>query len=358
MNEKYFLWNLKLNDELTTSLTGQIITIALGVAAICFVCSLAYNYFKNGFETFVSPDKGSGGFPDYLEIGRAIVIMLMIVMYLPISKTIVSSIETINSATAVPASFSKNYAELMKKYDESNTTDIDEMTVAAAKEEVATNGENKAQAQKILNDTEDNTNGKKSDDVGGVWDSAAKSLTAIETVLNPGNLVPLLLHSLCSVLFAIIKWIILGVCVVIVKVLVILGPLAFAFSILPVFKKQMEIWFSTLVTTAMVFTTINIIDAIVGSIFVFILDPTKSDTMAPGEVLALDIIILILYCSSFWLTSKIVGKGDAGRIISKMVGTAAAAAGLAMSGGASAGASNVKNAASTGANVIENGTQE
>ena len=75
------------------------------------------------------------------------------------------------------------------------------------------------------------------------------------------------------------------------------------------------------------------------------------------EILALDLIMLIMYCSVFWLTGKIVGKGDAGRVISKLVSTATMAAGLVLTGGAS-GASNIANASSAGKNVITDNKKE
>ena len=40
-----FLWGLQINDSLTTELTAQMTVIALGVAVICFICNIAYNYY-------------------------------------------------------------------------------------------------------------------------------------------------------------------------------------------------------------------------------------------------------------------------------------------------------------------------
>lgn len=41
-----FLWGLQINDSLTTELTAQMTVIALGVAVICFICNIAYNYLN------------------------------------------------------------------------------------------------------------------------------------------------------------------------------------------------------------------------------------------------------------------------------------------------------------------------
>ena len=69
------------------------------------------------------------------------------------------------------------------------------------------------------------------------------SVEKIAQLLNPANLVTLVLHAVAALLVGIIQIIILGLGVVIVKILVILGPFVFAASMLPVFQKQLSIWF-------------------------------------------------------------------------------------------------------------------
>ena len=61
------------------------------------------------------------------------------------------------------------------------------------------------------------------------------------------------------------------------------------------------------------------------------------------------------YCSCFWLSSKIVGHSDAGKIISKTVSIVTTAATIALMGGAAAGKlTNVGAAASAGESIIDN----
>eukprot|EP00975_Prorocentrum_lima_P054383 11406531-Prorocentrum_lima.AAC.1 len=61
----------------------------------------------------------------------------------------------------------------------------------------------------------------------------------------------------------------------------------------------------------------------------------------------MDLALIGSYCCCFWLASKIVGHGDAGRIISKTVSIVTAAATMAIAGSAIAGgATNVGAAAS------------
>lgn len=94
------------------------------------------------------------------------------------------------------------------------------------------------------------------DEMTGVRSSVEK----IVQLLNPANLATLVLHGISALLVGIIQVVILGIGVVIVKLLVILGPFVFAVSMLPVFQKQLSIWFGTLCSACMVFTVINILN--------------------------------------------------------------------------------------------------
>lgn len=151
----------------------------------------------------------------------------------------------------------------------------------------------------------------------------------------------------------------MAVGVVIVKILVILGPFAFAFSMLPVFKNQLSTWFGTLCSVCMVFTVINILNRIMIQSFTSIFDSSTfnmaDEATKQIQYLAMDISILGAYCSCFWLAGKIVGHADAGKIISKAVSLVSTAAMLAFMGSAAAakGVSNVGAAAAAGRNIID-----
>lgn len=357
MDKEFLLWNLSLNDAFTTQLTAQVVSIALIVAVICLIISTGWNYLQNGFKQFVSDDN-SFKFPDYEQLGRGIIIILLISAYVPCMKVVVGSIDAINEATSMNASASATYDKIVNNFMNYQNGDADSTMIDAvmAEGQDAESGVSAELAESVAQNVEQPET--------GFWGKVSKALETIVMMLHPQTMVTLGLHAIFSLLFGIVKIIVLGIAVLMVKVLVILGPLALAFSILPVFSKQMETWFGTLVNTAMVFTTINILDAIVAQAFVHIFNPAKSNAefaMMQSELLALDLVLLVLYVSSFWLTSKIVGRGDAGRVISKLVGTAVAAAGIAMSGGASAAASgsgSIGNAASAGKGLIEGGGDE
>ena len=136
----------------------------------------------------------------------------------------------------------------------------------------------------------------------------------------------------------------------VLKVLFCVGPLAFAFSILPPFKNNVTAWFATVLNTGFVFTTMNILDAVFYETLYFSDNVIKnSDPGLQGITvnLAMNITMIVLYLMSFWLTSKYIGKGDAGRVLSKGVGIATALVGGAMIAGGGASATNVANVAHT-----------
>ncbi len=93
------------------------------------------------------------------------------------------------------------------------------------------------------------------------------SVEKIVQLLQPANLATLVLHGISALLVGIIQVVILGIGVAIVKLLVILGPFVFAVSMLPVFQKQLSIWFGTLCSACMVFTVINILNQIMWQTF-------------------------------------------------------------------------------------------
>ena len=197
------------------------------------------------------------------------------------------------------------------------------------------------------------------DEMTGVRSSVEK----IVQLLNPANLATLVLHGISALLVGIIQVVILGIGVVIVKLLVILGPFVFAVSMLPVFQKQLSIWFGTLCSACMVFTVINILNQIIWQTFKAIY--TESADMVDAatqqiQYLGMDLALIGAYCSCFWLSSKIVGHSDAGKIISKTVSIVTTAATIALMGGAAAGdkLTNVGGAASIGASFINDNNKK
>lgn len=340
-----FLWGLKIADSLTTELISQMTIIAFGVGVICFICNMAYNYLYHGFSQLLNPDENK--FPDYMEIARCIALFFCLSLYSPIAKTIVGTLEVINEATSLTSDRAQEFADYMAK----STTEQNEMLADYEKTSLQANidaGEDPDGALKkeVQNIEQDN-----------IVSNVASGIDKIVQLLSPNNLVSLGIHSLATLFIGIVQIIVLGIGVVIVKILVILGPFTFAFSILPVFQKCLPKWFGTLCSMGMVFTVINVLNQIMWFTLKKIFDSGAFDLTDVAtkqlQYLGMDLAMIGAYCCCFWLSSLIVGHGDSGKIVSKTVALVTAATAMAIAGPGMAGkATNVGAAASLGKSII------
>ena len=288
-----------------------------------------------------------------MEIARCLVLFFCLSMYTPIAQTIVGTMEVINEATSLTSERAQEFAQFMAQSATEQGEMIAEYDKHSLQSEVAAGEDNTGAMQHELDKK------MEEDEMTGVRSSVEK----IVQLLNPANLATLVLHGISALLVGIIQVVILGIGVVIVKLLVILGPFVFAVSMLPVFQKQLSIWFGTLCSACMVFTVINILNQIMWQTFKAIY--TESADMVDAatqqiQYLGMDLALIGAYCSCFWLSSKIVGHSDAGKIISKTVSIVTTAATIALMGGAAAGGklTNVGGAASIGASFINDNNKK
>lgn len=327
-------------------LVSQMTVIAFGVGVICFICNIAYNYLAHGASQLLNPNEDK--FPDMMEIARCLVLFFCLTLYKPITQTIVGTMEVINEATSITSDRAQEFAQFMAQSATEQGEMIAEYDKHALESEVAAGEDTTGAMQQELDKMDEE------DEMTGVRSSVEK----IAQLLNPANLVTLVLHAVAALLVGIIQIIILGLGVVIVKILVILGPFVFAASMLPVFQKQLSIWFGTLCSACMVFTVINILNQIMWQTLKAIYTESADTVDAATQqlqYLGLDLAMIGAYCSCFWLSSKIVGHSDAGKIISKTVSIVTTAATIALMGGAAAGKlTNVGAAASAGESIIDN----
>lgn len=108
-----FLWGLQINDSLTTELTAQMTVIALGVAVICFICNIAYNYLYHGVSQLLTSDENK--FPDLMEIARCFALIFCLSLYTPIAKTVVGTLEVINEATSLSSVRAQEFAAFLDR---------------------------------------------------------------------------------------------------------------------------------------------------------------------------------------------------------------------------------------------------
>lgn len=340
-----FLWGLKIADSLTMELTSQMVIIAAVVALICFICNLAYNYLYHGVSQLMTPDENK--FPDWMEVARCFALFFCLSLYMPIAKTIVGTFEVINEGTSLTGSRASEFEAYFQKMSSTQGKMLanyqDHAIDAGIKSGDDTDGGMKKEQE--------------NKEQGNEPDGEVSLLKSLNSLLNPTNYIAMAIHAGATVIIGVIQAVILGVGVVIVKILVILGPFVFAFSMLPVFKNQLSTWFGTLCSACMVFTVINILNQIMWFSFKHIFDSSGYVDEATKQIqyLGMDLAVIGAYCSCFWLSSKIVGHGDAGKIISKAVSIVSTAAMMAFMGSAAAAktASNVGAAASAGKSIID-----
>lgn len=349
--EDTFLWGLEINDSLTQELTSKISVIAVGIGLICFVCNLAYNYLSHGVSQFINSNEDR--FPDYSEIARCLALFFCLSLYSPIAKTVVGTLEVINKNTSMTTNRANEFSELMAQFTTGQGEKLLNNEEEALKEGVKSGDENSAAMDKELDNISQ----------GNQIEESSSMLRYIGELVNPANWGTAILHALAAALVGLIQIIILGIGVVTLKVLIILGPIVFAVSILPVFQKQLSVWFGTVCSVGMVFTVVNILNEIMWFSLKGIFTPGSDiidSVTKSSQTLGLDLAMIGCYCSCFWLASKIVGHSDAGRIISKTMSVLTSAATLMVAGaaGAAAGgaagiATNIGAAANTGKSLID-----
>ena len=91
-------------------LVSKMTVIAFGVAVICFICNLAYNYLYHGASQLLTSNEDK--FPDMMEIARCLVLFFCLTMYKPIAQTIVGTMEVINEATSLSSERANEFANL------------------------------------------------------------------------------------------------------------------------------------------------------------------------------------------------------------------------------------------------------
>ncbi len=368
-----FIFSNSIIDASVNKMVGVVVMVSLALATILYLLTLAQNYIKSSIGSL--KDQSSSSYVDYEDLSRTLVILGAIVLYLPLINATTETIEFLNKFTAP----GKDEYKVMEMYATNYTAnkgtyahDMSEEVILATLAGLDPNKQEDEALKMYLEDrlAQMNTNEDGSIEnptEAGAEDSGMgilKVLTRIADIINnPGQIIDLVIYAAAYSILKLLKLIIYSIATNVLKVLIVIGPLAFAFSILPAFKNQLSIWAGTYLNVAFVFTTLNIIDALlITSMKMFATQgPSQADQLGGGTAtLMFALTQIILYLSAFWLTSKFIGKADGGMALTKIVAMAAAATGIAMAGGAIVGAgaasgqTNVATAAGTAADIVKN----
>jgi hypothetical protein len=344
------LMQMDTMDPMTTDLIQKVAAVAASIAGICFVCSLAHNYFKSSFKSLFTQDASE--FPNYMEIGRGVVMIICIAAYPAIAQILSTTVETLNSKTNTSnlvvevANTAKNAATETMAFSWKDRIVL-ELRKAGIGYALT---EKEKQEQAYAKNSIENSDGAPDSAVNPEGEKAG--IFDLGAMLDPANWIPSGLNFLTHMIVGVIHIIIAGFAVIMFKVLLIVGPLAFAFSILPAFENQLSNWFGTLLNVGFVFTTLNIMEHIVSGMYTYIY--SHHTAMESLNVFVLDLVIIFSTCSSFWITSKFVGKGDGGRVLTKLVNSAVTAATMVAGAAVPKGGGNLSNVTNIGQNILRN----
>lgn len=277
-------------------------------------CAAALTWFffmiNLGWQAIPRAIKGEKFIFDKLEIGRCIVISMAIGIY-PFIMGVVMWLATAMGAWSdsfVDQKFALDYGkELIDQYYMLENDVVDPNAIQAEKQKNLYLGNQSTTNQNPINPATQGPN--------TITDTATFGFMSFLT----GEW---MLKALCSLFYVIsvsLKSIILAFSTMALKILYLIGPLAFAFSVFPTFKEKIGEWFSAFVGLAFVPVTLNIIHSVVCAEMQSLIMLHGTTTLLSS--LIMNVTAIFMYISCFWLTSKYVGSDGAGKVFSTGIQT-------------------------------------
>jgi hypothetical protein len=187
----------------------------------------------------------------------------------------------------------------------------------------------------------DQTEQPNPEDASSMWDLIKGGVnTVVFSLFSAGTLM----------VASIIRFVVEAFALMISKLFYAIGPIVIAFSILPVFKDKFSQWFGVYVNCLCVPFTCNLLDTIYFSI---INEGMKGEVLAnPISLSIFNLVFIVCYCLTFWVTSFYAGSSGAGKVLSTAVGAATTIASMG-AGMLASGASAAASGGSKGGNIIE-----
>jgi hypothetical protein len=336
------LMNNPIIDNAMKSTLNKVVALSTMIGITLYFIGLGYNYAKSVMDKMQGGEET--GFIDIKELIRTLVLLGCILVYPILADGLVATMNLFRYMSSPAGNQYAAFTEVGRKYAQysegfnadlnelmiddvlQNPGDYDTTTVTFARMEKSRFEQARAEGDPDF----DNIEGRQN-----------RGFLKWLVYLNPNAWPSLAIKSIIGFLSSAIKYIVGIIATYMLKIFIVLGPLALAFSILPMFKGKLEEWFGTVLTLGFVFVTYNILDMIFYAHMSGIVnDPAiiagGTAHNNPTVTFAFDLAYLIAYIMVFWITSKYVGKGDAGRFMTKAVGLATIGAMLLMSGGAAA----------------------
>jgi len=333
-------------DNVVASVTFKVCCVALTLSVIFFLATAAWNIAVSSVKRI--NDGNAERFFDKQEMIRSVFLMICIIIYMPVTWSVLGVCEIVCGTVVPSEEIASLNEQVMRQFDD--VMDLDQNIPEEVKNLLAlydapeASAQDREAARDLLRSEFGIDAAASPEERIGQYrpetpNGMLKALYAMLNLLNPATWTRVVVSALVSFLLFLIRMIINFFAINLVKVLVCIGPMAFAFSIIPAFRDKITDWFSTLLNAAFVFFTLNVLEAIVYGMMWNFSDITKNPFEVyynSQSVIAMEITIIILYLMAFWLTSKFVGKSDAGRVITKAVSLATMATMAVLTGGAGA----------------------
>jgi len=316
-------------------LTVKIIGVLLAVLGIFLIITITYNFVS----TLVS-SKGKQ-IINISKLGNVIVLVLFLTFYIPISYTIcqvMSGIEFLTRPNISKENIEKTFAikEDLEESEYNSNTEDDSYTADNSYGWYADNPRPDPLANIDLSHF-DLTEEEKAEAVSETITANKKKKSRLGLLVKASSMM-----SLADVLKPIIRLIIVFLNKQLIILFFVLGPFAVIFSILPGFQDKFITWLKAYITVLFVPIVFNILDSVVVSSFVWVLNYGGSiDSMIFNVI---NWVTIVLYLLPYWIAGKVVGCADTGRFLAMTTQVAGMAAGIAMKflgsvgGGAGAGA--------------------
>ena len=111
------------------------------------------------------------------------------------------------------------------------------------------------------------------------------------------------MHVVAWAIGGIIQLVVMKFATVALKVMIILGPFVFGFSMLPVFRCQINVWFGSVCSLGIAFTVINIMNYIMWKLFKdmwnFDLNNPAASTFRTTEIIPINLAMIGCYYNVF-----------------------------------------------------------
>lgn len=303
-------------DAFTLLAMDKMVGIASAMIGSFVILRLGWEYLKYSLNS-VNDSSFVGKMFDMTEAARILTLVFVLSLYSTLIGSFMGTFRMLNQATQVTDATAQQSQEVLNKYGYYNMTI--KKTINSFGDEVLELG---------LDEDGVVASGDTKTDDSSWWDN----LTGWASDFFIADIINSIFYGITSFIFygmsSYVK--------IILKILIIIGPLAIAMSVL--WKEKMMSWFNAFLNTGLVFVVLNTLNYLVLNYLsadFHAFDGSASMADASNSIwksISFNVAIMGAYFSVFRLTALWAGQSLAGAIISKGLGFAGMVAGLALMG--------------------------